>query len=231
MTILEVSSQLRQMGSAIEKHQNWDKKTNFIVDFPQGMTSATTVAGTIGDFLNTARLGGAFDHAYFADLRPGMIGQAGHSVSVHVFRWLEEKGFRVAGINPKISPFERLAKAFDVIHRNCDRQGATTANDSDLDDMGEFPPGEWVDPKTKRRYQFGRRLLLWEIWRALRIARRRLIISDFVDRVPKWKDATLTSENVKQALSSLRKFWKSKKRPDLANSIDNSGGSAGLRRP
>jgi hypothetical protein len=104
------------------------------------------------------------------------------------------------------------------------------ADGATVQEFDEFPPMEWVDPEPPhKRYKFGRRKLLWELWRALRKARRRLTPDDLGEHVPTWKDKGLSGENVKQALSQLRNFWVGKDRSDLANRIDNAGGSVALR--
>jgi hypothetical protein len=99
------------------------------------------------------------------------------------------------------------------------------------DDSEQFPPNEWVDPSPpNNRYGFGGRKLLWELWKALvKAFPRRLTPDDFPDHVPTWKDTGVTGENLKQALSDLRQFWKGCDRQDLADRIDNKGGSVGLR--
>jgi hypothetical protein len=92
---------------------------------------------------------------------------------------------------------------------------------------GEFPPMEWIEPKTDNRYSFGSRKVLWQVWRALRTARQGIALEDWSAKVEAWRDSLPDSGTVKQALYELRKFWIEKGRVDLAKRIQTKGAATG----
>jgi hypothetical protein len=107
-----------------------------------------------------------------------------------------------------------------------------TQNNFEADDP-EFPPGEWIDPEFPRtRYKFGRRKILWELWRALRTSKFRIEHRRIGEYVPSWRDGTPEPATVKTAVSNLRSFFRSQIPPrnDLAESLENSMDSIGLKR-
>jgi hypothetical protein len=97
---------------------------------------------------------------------------------------------------------------------------AQTATDSDEDPR--FPPMQFVDEQGQ--YDFGGKRLLWEIFRALYLARKRLNGDELVGRVDYWEGAMPSYDTQKQAINALRCFWRDEGRADLAERIKRDGG-------
>ena len=87
-----------------------------------------------------------------------------------------------------------------------------------------FPPMEFVH--STGRYHFGRRTLLWQLWKAIWQSHFSLNLKDLEGSVPTWRDGTgLTQTNAKRAVTDLRNFWRRNGRPDLAKAIKMGGGA------
>jgi hypothetical protein len=91
-----------------------------------------------------------------------------------------------------------------------------------------FPPLAFVDQKTGESYTFGGRRLLWELWKALFSARRRLNFSELPNSVESWNDSVLEDGTVRGAAKELRALWKKHNRPDFAKRITCKASTIGL---
>lgn len=86
-------------------------------------------------------------------------------------------------------------------------------------------PMAFADSPTGSCYDFGRRRLLWELWKVLWNASRKYEPSDLQKLVPRWNESCADVSTVKSALSQLRSFWRKKGRADLADRIKHEGGA------
>jgi hypothetical protein len=142
MTLLELANQLRQLRSEFEKEPSWDRSTAFFISFPRpGQTSYTGFCYRVGKLLRSAYLSEAFRDAYFNDVRPRMIGEDDSKLALVVLEWLHEKQFSIAGIDPYLDPFERLARAFESIDKN-------QASANSLGDASDYQSAKWFEENT-----------------------------------------------------------------------------------
>jgi hypothetical protein len=82
-----------------------------------------------------------------------------------------------------------------------------------------FPPMQFIDPNTGKKYDFGEKVILWELWRALFNSKIRISMFDLSDHVDSWRNTIVEKNTAKSTIQKLRDFWKEKGRPDIADKI------------